>query len=111
VQQAAAELELWRGNLGKIKLWLQDRVQVSALLLDSERFECSRPVPESCANETLLAAIDEKHNSITSEDVLIGTSEDVLIFNALPPVASLTATWPRSSLAGQGCFVLRPKAP
>jgi hypothetical protein len=103
VQQAAAELELWRGNLGKIKLWLQDRVQVSALLLDSERFECSRPVPEGCANETLLAAIDEKHNSITSEDVLI--------FNALPPVASLTATWPRSSLAGQGCFVLRPKAP
>eukprot|EP01046_Picozoa_sp_COSAG06_P003893 COSAG06_NODE_156_length_21863_cov_29.245405_6_plen_323_part_00 len=64
VQQATAELELWRGNLGKVKLWLQDRVQVSALLLDSERFECSRPVPEGCANETLLAAIDEKHNSI-----------------------------------------------
>ena len=38
MQQAAAELELWRGNLGKIKLWLQDRVQVSALLLDSEHF-------------------------------------------------------------------------
>ena len=64
VRQAAKELELWRGNLGKIKLWLQDRVQVAALLLDSERFECSRPVPQGCANETLLAAIDEKHNRI-----------------------------------------------
>eukprot|EP01050_Picozoa_sp_SAG11_P004176 SAG11_NODE_260_length_11531_cov_6.271781_3_plen_116_part_00 len=37
----AAEIALWNSNLGKIKLWLGGRLAVSAILVDSERFECA----------------------------------------------------------------------
>jgi hypothetical protein len=64
--QEAAELALWRINLGKIKLWLEGRMAVSAVLLDSEKFECKGPTgrPGACSNATFLAAIDDKHNQM-----------------------------------------------
>ena len=40
-EEEAAEIALWKTNLGKIKLWLEKRVAVSAVLVDSERFECA----------------------------------------------------------------------
>ena len=40
-EQEAAEIALWKTNLGKIKLWLEGRAAVSAVLVDSERFECA----------------------------------------------------------------------
>ena len=58
----ARELQLWSTNLGKIKSWLGGRVPVSTVLLDSEKFECGRPNPDGCSNETVWAALDEKHN-------------------------------------------------
>ena len=39
---------------------------VSAVLLDSEKFECKGPTgrPGACSNATFLAAIDDKHNQM-----------------------------------------------
>jgi hypothetical protein len=58
----ARELQLWSTNLGKIKSWLGGRVPVSAVLLDSEKFECTHPNPDGCSNQTVWAAMDEKHD-------------------------------------------------
>ena len=63
----ARELQLWSANLGKIKSWLGGRAEVGAVLLDSEKFECGRPNPAGCSNQTVLgrrtwAAIDVKHD-------------------------------------------------
>ena len=35
-EQEAAEIALWKTNLGKVKLWLEGRAAVSAVLVDSE---------------------------------------------------------------------------
>jgi hypothetical protein len=67
----ARELRLWSANLGKIKSWLGGRVPVSVVLLDSEKFECGHPNPSGCTNQTVWAALDEKH------DMFFNATKDV----------------------------------